>query len=47
MYVDQDLAPRRDGQPSKFNSYDSLDKYVVVLDFDAPIDNKFMFDMSW
>lgn len=29
-----------------FNSYDSLDKYVLVLDFDSPIDNKTLFDVS-
>ena len=31
----------------KFNSYDSLDKYVFVLDFEPSIDHKSMFDMGW
>jgi len=30
-----------------FNSYDSNDKYVFVLDFDPSIDHKSMFDISW
>lgn len=29
-----------------YNSYDSLDKYVMVLDFDSPLDNKTLFDLS-
>ena len=40
-YIDAHLA--RKG----FNSYDSLDKYVFVIDFEASIDNKNMFDLGW
>lgn len=40
-YIDEHIA--RKG----FNSYDSLDKYVFVIDFAASIDNKNMFDLGW
>lgn len=40
-YIDESMA--RMG----FNSYDSLDKYVFVIDFEASIDNKNMFDLGW
>lgn len=38
-YIDQDV----DG---KFNSYDSMDKYVLVLDFKPSIDNRILFNGS-
>lgn len=40
-YIDANIARRG------FNSYDSLDKYVFVIDFEASIDNKNMFDLGW
>ena len=39
-YIDKDILKKG------YNSYDSLDKYVMVLDFDSSIDNKTMFDIS-
>ena len=39
-YIDKDILK------NGYNSYDSLDKYVMVLDFDSSIDNKTMFDIS-
>ena len=38
--------PDDDIKPA-FNSYDSLDKFVFVLDFEPSIDHKSMFDMGW
>lgn len=35
-----------DDIPPAFNSYDSMDKFVFVLDFQPSIDHKNMFDMS-
>lgn len=31
----------------KFNSYDSLDKFVMVLDFDPSVEHRNMFEASW
>ena len=41
MYVDQDILHKR------FNSYDSNDKYVFVIDVQSSIDHKSMFSTSW
>ena len=46
-YIDEHIAPnRKKPEDSKFNSYDALDKYVMVVDFDPSIDSKNMFRMS-
>lgn len=37
--IDPDVA-------NSFNSYDSLDKYVLVVDLDTPVDSKPLFDLA-
>lgn len=39
-YIDETIAKHG------FNSYDSLDKYVFVVDFEPSIDNKTLFDLA-
>ena len=39
-YIDQEI------RDEKFNSYDSMDKYVMVLDFESPIDSGDLFKRS-
>ena len=39
-YVDEDILS------NGFNSYDSMDKFAMVVEFDTPIDNKTLFDSS-
>ena len=46
-YIDGSIAPNRESPgESKFNSYDSMDKFVMVVDFEPSIDSKDMFKMS-
>ena len=46
-YIDSKIAPNRENpEESKFNSYDSMDKFVMVVDFEPSIDSKDMFKMS-
>ena len=47
-YIDEHVAPNKEEpEKSKFNTYDSMDKYVFVVDFEPSIDHKTMFDISW
>ena len=39
-YIDSRIA-------SAYNSYDSLDKYVMVMDIQSPLDVKGVFDAGW
>ena len=39
-YIDEKIAHR------DFNSYDSMDKYVFVIDFDSPLDSQRMFSLT-
>lgn len=55
MYVDTNILlgskgdedDPEDDLPPSYNSYDSMDKFVFVLDFEPSIDSKSMFDISW
>lgn len=52
QYIDEHVAPNPESTKqkpweSKFNSYDSMDKFVFILDFEPSIDHKSMFDISW
>ena len=52
VYIDDHVAPNptpTEDKPweSKFNSYDSNDKYVLVLDIVPSIDSDVLFNMSW
>lgn len=40
-YIDENIAS------NAFNSYDSMDKFVMVLDFRTSIDNPYMFKVDW
>ena len=51
-YVDLGVVGNKEGNgnseiPECFNSYDSMDKFVMVVDIDPSIDVKSLFDISW